>query len=68
MLYPAPKLDLYGANLFPYPDLEFTPPLETPYPLLEGIPGNPFIPPIAILLGTEGNFNSFPPLDPRFAC
>ena len=65
LLYPAPRFDLKlfprrGGLLPPYDPLL---PLES-RPLLLGIPGMFFNPPIAYLLDTEGNLKSSAPLDP----
>ena len=47
------------------PCYEILYPLEpSPPPLLLGIPGRPFIPPIAILFETDGILKSYPPREP----
>ncbi len=68
LLYPAPRFDLKllpnRGGLFPPYDILL--PRESRWlaPLLEGIPGKFFIPPMAILFETDGNLKSSAPLEP----
>lgn len=66
LLYPAPRFDLKfcpkrGGLFPPYDPLL---PLESRPPLLLGIPGIFFNPPIAYLFDTDGNLKSSAPREP----